>query len=261
MQPVDLRIQIVNYRTKRFLVECLDTLAMGIRAMPETCSVAVLDNASGDDLRDLADRVPGLPLEIHYGKTNIGFGAGHNLLARHGSARFLLLLNPDTRLLRSETLRRLLRRARESEAQVVGLRLVSDDGHTHRWDHGELEGWLARLAARTGNSYWRDRAGSDPVPAAWVSGAVFLIDKTWFDDLGGFDEAFFLYKEEEELCLRLRQRGGRVLYDPSETVHHHVGAVAVKSEHLRASTDYFLEKHFSSRPGYALLKMINALLH
>lgn len=261
MPPADLRIQIVNYRTKSYLVECLRTLSGCVEDPDLHCSIALLDNGSGDVLTDLPPMFPGWPLEIHQGEDNVGFGAGHNFLARLGEARFLLLLNPDARLLTPDTPRNLLRRAEELNVPVVGPRLVSDDGQTERWDHGEIEGWRARLTLRTGNSFWKDRAGSGPIPAAWVNGAALLIEKEWFDALGGFDEAFFLYKEDEELCWRVRERGGQVIHDPTESVYHRRGAVARKSEHLRASTDYFLHKHYRDRIGYGLLRLINRILH
>jgi GT2 family glycosyltransferase len=255
----DIRIQIVNYRTKAFLVECLRTLIPTLAATPIRCTVAVLDNASGDDLSELASLFPEQRLELYQGTRNVGFGAGHNFLSRQGQATYLFLVNPDTQFPQPQTPQRLLRKAQETGAQVIGPRLLTSKGATQRWDHGELDGWIARMALASGNSYWREH--SDPVAAAWVSGAAFMIEKSWFDRLGGFDERFFLYKEDEELCWRLRALGGRVIYDPTLSVMHHCGVVAKRSEHLRQSTDYFLLKHFQSRRGYLAFRLLNALLH
>jgi len=255
----DLRIQIVNYRTKTLLVDCLRTLCWSLGHAEIRFSVAILDNASGDDLSDLPPIFPDLHLEIHQGTTNVGYGAGHNFLAAQKDAGFLFLLNPDTRMLEPRTPQELMRRAEEYRAQVIGPRLVTPYGTTQPWDHGELDGLLARITLATGNSFWRARARA--APAAWVSGAAFMIEKRRFKDLRGFDERFFLYKEEEELCWRLRAAGGTVVYDPGVPVFHHGGVVARKSAHLRKSTDYFLQKHFRHRVGYTVFRLINALLH
>jgi len=255
----DIRIQIVNYKTKAFLVDCLRTLFRSLEATPLRYTVAILDNASGDDLTDLAHLFPEHALEIHQGLNNIGFGAGHNFLARQGEATYLFLVNPDTQFLQPQTPQRLLQRALETGVQVIGPRLSTSAGRTQKWDHSELEGWRARIALASGNSYWREH--SRPVSAAWVSGAAFMIERSWFERLGGFDEQFFLYKEEEELCWRLRTLGGKVLYDPTLSVMHHCGVVARRSEHLRQSTDYFLQKHFHARLGYRAFRFLNALLH
>lgn len=257
--PVDLRIQIVNYRTKAFLLECLRSLFWSLTDADISYGVAILDNASGDDLSDLPIRFPDRPLELHQGTKNLGFGAGQNFLAARGNAGHLFFLNPDAQMLAPRTPQALLQRAVATGTQVIGPRLVTEQGATQKWDHGELEGWIARLALQSGNSYWRERTGA--TPAAWVSGAAFLVEKRWFDDVGGFDENFFLYKEEEELCWRLRARGGTVLYDPTLSVRHRGGVVATKTAHLRTSTDYFLHKHFRNRVGYPLFRLINRLLH
>lgn len=256
---IDVRIQIVNYKTKAYVVECLTSLLATIADGSLTHSIALLDNASGDDLSDIPHLFPTLPLEIHHATTNVGFGAGHNVLATRGDARFLLLLNPDTRFVEARTTARLVQRAVDSNAQVVGPRLVSADGKPQPWDHGELHGWLAQTAMRTGNSFWRRQ--TVPSSAAWIAGAACLFEKRWFDKLGGFDERFFLYKEDEELCLRLRDLGGTVVYDPTISVMHHCGVVARKHEHLATSTVLFLEKHFRHRPGFALLRLLNRVLH
>ena len=258
---VDLRIQIVNYRTKAFLLECLPSLFESLDASADdsvSWEVAVIDNGSGEDLTDLHARFPGRPLEVHQGTDNVGFGGAHNRLARLGQARCLFLLNPDTRMLEPGAPQKLVRALRASGAQVIGPRLVTPRGTTQRWDHGELHGWIARATLSSGHSYWRERATL--AQAAWVSGAAFVIDKPWFDRLEGFDERFFLYKEEEELCWRLRAAGGTVIYEPGIAVFHHCGVVARKSSHLHASTDHFLWKHFRTRRAYPLFRLANHLL-
>jgi GT2 family glycosyltransferase len=198
-------------------------------------------------------------MEVHAIQKNLGFGGGHNLLAKKGDAQYLFFLNPDTRIIESQSIQLLIRRASECKAQIVGPRLVMPSGKTQRWDHGELHGWKAWLTVNSGNSYWRER--KEAVRAAWVSGAALLIEKKSFDNLNGFDENFFLYKEEEELCWRLRISGGNIVYDPTISIFHHVGVVAKKAEHLRKSTDYFLQKHFRHRFGYSFFRLINKVLH
>jgi len=222
-------------------------------------SVAILENGSGDDLSEFDNRVSLERMEIHTLQKNLGFGGGHNYLAKQGDARYLFFLNPDTKIVKPQTVQSLMQRVVESRAQIIGPRLVTERGTTQKWDHGELYGWKAWLTLNSGNSYWCER--KEIVPAAWVSGAALLIEKKWFDDLGGFDENFFLYKEEEELCWRLRAMGGKVVYDPTISLFHHVGVVAKKSEHLRKSTDYFLQKHFRNRLGYSFFRLINKVLH
>ena len=160
----------------------------------------VLDNASGDDLSALAGRHP--EVEFDVAEQNLGFGAGHNALAARHDAAALLFLNPDTQFIEPRTVARLLE-ALGGDVQAVGPQLVSADGEVEPLDHGELHGFRARVAQAAGDSYYRQRDA--PADAAWVSGAACLVARRAFDAVGGFDPGFFLYKEEEDLFLRIRR--------------------------------------------------------
>lgn len=224
----DIRIQIVNYKTKSYLGACLESLVRDVEHSGLQYTIAILDNASGDVLSDMKEKFPGQPIEIIQNDKNVGFGAGHNILAKNAAAEYLFFLNPDTRIIEPNTVARLLQRIKTSDAQVVGPRLVTEGGRTQWYDHAELEGFKAWVALQSGHSYWRERKEVGKV--AWTCGAAFLIERSWFEKLGGFDENFFMYKEEEELCWRLRAAGGSVIYDPTITLFHHAGVVGKKSK-------------------------------
>jgi len=234
----DVAIQVVNYRTRAHLEALLPTV---LADAPEA-RVLVLDNASGDDLSELAERHPSV--EFVLGERNVGFGAGHNLLAARHDAAALFLLNPDTLLVEPRTVERLLA-ALGGGVVAVGPRLVTASGEWDPRDHGELHGFRARVAQAAGSSHYRRREA--PADAAWVSGAACLVSRAPFDAVGGFDEGFFLYKEEEDLFLRMRRAGGRVRYLPSVRVRHDEGAVASREDHMPASVARFADKHLPSR--------------
>jgi GT2 family glycosyltransferase len=126
----------------------------------------------------------------------------------------------------------------------VGPQLVSADGAWDPRDHGELRGFRARVAQAAGSSHYRRR--TEPADAAWVSGAACLVLRSAFDCVGGFDPGFFLYKEEEDLFLRIRRAGGRVRYLPSVRVRHDEAAVASRDAHMPASAARFADKHIRS---------------
>lgn len=248
----DLAIQIVNYNTKSYLIRCLDGLLHDLENASFTYRILVLDNDSGDDLLDLAPRYGGR-VEFHRAPSNRGFGAGHNLLAGKAASRHILVLNPDLEFIEARTVERLLQRADADPSgrrAVVGPRLMNAGG-VQRWDHGELAGFWGWVSERIGGSHWFERA--EPADVAWVSGAVFLIRRPAFDEAGGFDEKFFLYKEEEDLCRRLRAAGHAVFYDPGIRVFHHGSVVASKAEFFDVSDRYFLEKHFRQKGALAFM--------
>jgi len=251
-----LAIQIVNYRTRPELERCLPTLERDLVRSGLSYELHILDNHSGDDLSDLPDRFA--HCQVHQSPRNVGFGAGHNELAtRSPGAAHLLILNPDTEFIQPATVERLLEAlARRPGAGAAGPRLVTEHGDPQRWDHGRLRGVRARIAVLAGDSYWRPTSRAQEV--AWVSGAVLLLDRAAFDRVGGFDERFFLYKEEEDLCLRLRRAGHRILYEPSVTVRHRGSVVASREDPTFAqSIAYFERKNLSSGP----LRQAFALLH
>ena len=240
---LDVAVQVVNYRTARQLVTCLQSVLDDVAPSGPAVGVFVLDNASGDDLSDAARRHPEVAFST--AERNLGFGAGHNRLAAEHDAGALLLLNPDAELIEPATVARLLAALRSDRAvAAVGPQLVSSAGAVDLRDHGELHGLRARVARAAGHSHYRRR--NAPADAAWVSGAACLVDRRAFDAVGGFDPGFFLYKEEEDLFLRIRRRGGRIRYVPSVRVRHDGEAVASRREHLDASVGRFAGKHIRS---------------
>lgn len=248
MQAVDLAVQIVNYKTKSFLEPLIRSILTDLADSGLTFEISILDNASGDDLGDITQKWSGRGIHLYISHKNGGFGAGHNQLARKTAARYLLVLNPDTLFVEPGSIRRLLDTLEQHGAAVVGPRLLNpsrqkrssalgqlapDQLTRQRWDHGVL-----------GLSKWRPRTTHELQAVAWVSGAVFLIERALFVKVGGFDEKFFLYCEEVDLCLRLRQRHETILYDPSVQILHQNGAVAKKfSRYGLYSVFYFLRKH------------------
>ena len=238
--PLDVAVQVVNYRTRRHLEACLPAVVADLAGLDSR--VLVLDNASGDDLAPLAAAYPDVVFET--AERNLGFGAGHNRLAARHDARAVLFLNPDTRFVEPRTVARLLAALGDGVAGV-GPQLVAASGDVDRRDHGELHGLRGRLAQAAGDSHWRRRDA--PADVAWVSGAACLVGRDAFDAVGGFDEGFFLFKEEEDLLLRIRRRGGRVRYVPTVRVWHEGGVVASRDEHMASSMSRFAEKHVRGR--------------
>jgi N-acetylglucosaminyl-diphospho-decaprenol L-rhamnosyltransferase len=246
----DVAVQVVNYRTRRPLERCLASVLGDLAGLD--ARVLVLDNASGDDLSELARRHP--EVEFSVAERNLGFGGGHNRLAEQHDAAALLVLNPDAAFVEPRTVARLLAALGDGVA-AVGPQLVDAAGAVDPRDHGELRGFRARIAQAAGHSHYRRR--DEPADAAWVSGAACLVERRAFDAVGGFDPGFFLYKEEEDLFLRIRREGGRVRYLPSVRVRHDGAAVASRDEHLAASVARYSRKHIRSRAQRLLMPRVH----
>lgn len=238
----ELAVQIVNYRTRRYLERCLETVVSDLQSTALSYEINLLDNASGEDLSDLPQAVANC--RAFTAPANLGFGGGHNLLAGKTDARYLLILNPDVELGEPHCVERLLALvAGDGRVTAAGPKLVLPDGSAQPYDHGRLYGLRAQIALKGGHSYWRQTDVRQNV--AWVSGAAMVLERATFTEVGGFDENLFLYKEDEDLCLRLRQAGGAVVYEPGVVVRHHGGVVADRHQELTGATSYFFAKHYA----------------
>ena len=236
MYTKDLSILIVTYNSRPLIDKLLNGLAWQIDGL--NAEVVLVDNASHDGTADaVAERHPGVHLVRS--PQNLGFAAGNNLAARHAQGRVLLLLNPDALPARGCVARSLALMDGDAGVGLAGARLLAEDGATQpsaRMFPTLMQEAivLSGLAARFPKSRWfgrLDRTWADPARAApvdWVPGAFALVRHELFDHLGGFDERFFLYYEEVDLCRRIRAAGYRVQYWPELRVHH-IGGVSART--------------------------------
>ena len=248
-RSAQLAIQVVNYHTRSYLERCVATVVSDLEPSGLDYEINLLDNASGEDLTDLGERIPAC--QTFTTATNLGFGGGHNLLASKTEAPYLLILNPDVEFLFPDTARRLLEAVVSGPGvRAAGPKAIQENGAPQPYDHGRLHGLRAQIALRGGHSYWHDTSARQDV--AWVSGAALMIEHAAFDAVGGFDENFFLYKEDEDLCLRLRRIGGQIRYEPAVVVLHHGSVVAERRAELDRSSSYFSAKNLPNRRSQRL---------
>jgi GT2 family glycosyltransferase len=254
---VELVVQIVNYETKRYLTRCLTSVVRALDGSPLTSRVLVLNNGSTDDLSDIERRYSGI-VDFYASDENLGFGTGHNLLATKANSAFLCCVNPDVVVTQGDAFERLLAHFADDSVAVTGPMLRTESARPQHWDHGELSGIRARVANGAGHAHWRPRY--ERIEAAWVSGAFLVARRSAFEAVGGFDEHYFLYKEEEDLCLQIRRNNRKVIYDPTVEAMHTGGVIARRSkEYHAASLQYYMTKNFSRQWLRRLLEAI--LLH
>jgi GT2 family glycosyltransferase len=228
-------VVIVSYNSRATLRACVEPLAG-----EDWIQVIVADNASADgSLAAIAD----LPLTALGLARNFGFAYACNRGAEAGSAPSILFLNPDGRI-EPDALRRLL-------AVLDGSDTVAAAAPRIRSSDGELELSLRRFP-RLRSTYgqalflhrllphasWADEVVRDPSryerPGApdWASGACLLVRRSAFEQVGGWDESFFLYGEDVDLCWRFSRAGQRVVFDPAATATHVGGASAPRASLL-----------------------------
>jgi N-acetylglucosaminyl-diphospho-decaprenol L-rhamnosyltransferase len=224
---------VVSYRSAATLRGCVEPLGH----MPGVRTI-VVDNASPDDsVATIAD----LPLEVVRSGRNGGFSYGCNLGAARGDAPFLLFLNPDARIDPTALSRMLSVLRSDAAAALVGPRIVSDNGELawsmRRFPRHRSTFAQALFAHRVlPRAAWtdeliRDGAAYDaPATPEWLSGACMLVRRAAFEQVGGFDERFFLYCEDTDLCRRIWDAGHSVRYVPDAQVWHIGGASSEAGE-------------------------------
>ena len=208
------RVIVVNWNGQRWLADCLRSIDAQQEAGVE---VVLVDNASTDGSVDYVRRqFPGVRVVAL--DRNEGFAKANNLGAKDASCDYLVFLNNDTRA-RPGWLRALFAAAdRNQDVGLVASRLVYMDrpdlidsaGDGYLRCGGAYKMWHGRPAATAPGE--RDVFG--------VCGAAFLIRRSLFEALGGFDERFFMIYEDVDLSFRARLRGARIVYAPDATVDH-----------------------------------------
>src|SRR5438132_1856023 len=210
-------VVIVNWNAGPLLRECAESVVAPGRGLVSGVVVVGNDSSAGSD-RSI-ERLAGVTL-IRAGE-NLGFARACNLGAASGGAEFLLFLNPDTRLLPDSLAPVIgfMRRAESADVGICGIQLVGENGAVARncARFPSAAGFVARTAGLDRvspafshfESEW-DHATTREVDQ--VMGAFFLVRRSVFDSLQGFDERFFVYFEDLDLALRARRAGWSSVY-------------------------------------------------
>jgi GT2 family glycosyltransferase len=250
----DLAVVIVSWRTRELTLRCLRSVEAESALAVET---VLVDNASDDGTVE-AVRAEHPTTVVVANSRNLGFAAGCNAGVTHTSAHHVLFLNPDAEAAPG-ALRALVRFLDATpRAGAVGARLVTRAGEpqfsagrflTAFNQFAEVAG-IPKLGAPRAlrRTYDAEELRGDAVEVDWLTGACLAVRRAAFDETGGFDEGFFMYGEDEDLCFRLRRLGWTVHLLPGTRVVHDGGQSARQAidrmrAEVRASQTAFLRKH------------------
>jgi GT2 family glycosyltransferase len=262
-------VAIINYNTCEHLRACLNSI------LPESPSeMIVVDNASTDGSAEMVQaEFP--QVSLYANKTNCGYGAAANQAITSCTAKYVLLLNSDTRLQAGALQALSIYLDQHPRAAIVGPRLENPDGslqascfpfptvlNTFLWE--DTFGWMIHYVPILRDNYFRTWPHTQPQVVPWVLGAALAIRREPFEAVDGFDESFFMYSEEVDLCYRLYAAGWEVHFSPTATVMH-LGGASTKQHQADmalqrfASHMQFGQRHYSKIHFAALVVVMKSI--
>jgi GT2 family glycosyltransferase len=251
-------IVMLNRNGASLLRKCLPGLAATAYADVE---LIVIDNASIDDSLAVIDAFrPAFPVRLIQNRENASFSAGNNQGVHAATGQLVLLINNDVDPVDPGWLGHMVDTIQATGAVAVGARLVypaSYDGGSSRVSPLSLQHGGVHFRALDGIALAAPTGAGEPADIAWstevrevpaVTAACMLVQRAAFDAAGGFAEEYFYGQEDVDLCLRLREQGGRIVYDGRAVLWHHESAtrgaeaVAARRARVTANRDVFVRR-------------------
>ncbi|MAZ77228.1 MAG: hypothetical protein CMF39_00930 [Legionellaceae bacterium] len=230
---------IVNYNTANEVGHCIDSL---LKQRDVELEIIVVDNASSDSslyvLKHYHDSI-----KLIESSENLGFGRANNLAFSQSTGDYIFLFNPDARLSDELGLSKLASYLKvHQQAGLVSPKIMDESGRRE----------TLPCYVYPGQKHASQNFSHLPGKIAWVIGACMLIPRSVYQAIDGFDESFFLYGEDADLCLRIRQAGYQILHLEKVLVVH-VGGASEKQAHSYDKTlrkqkalHHFYRQHYTA---------------
>jgi GT2 family glycosyltransferase len=249
MPPIS--VLVVTYRTPKLTAAAV---ASALR-VPDVAEVIIVDNADDGETPQLLDALDDERVQYVANDRNAGYGQAANLAVRQSTTDILLFLNSDAELTPRAVAALVDEVERHGCRCLAGARLVGEDGAIQR-SAGLLPGpgdlaaralgmhrlgsWVSRWPVigrlvrrnRLAREYASAEESTEPISTSMVSGAVCAIGREAFLEIGGFDEDFFLYFEDADLCRRVLRAGMPIRYLPQAVVTHIGGGSSSEDYHF-----------------------------
>jgi GT2 family glycosyltransferase len=232
---IDLSIIILNYNTKDMTLKCLESIKSS-DFNKQKLEIILIDNHSSDDslkaFKQFGQNNKDLKFNFINNQSNLGFGAGNNRGIRQAKGKYILLLNSDVILEKDTLLKQLnfMQKNQKYDVSTCFLKLENGrmDPACHRgfptpWASLSYFSRLEKIFPKTKlfggyHQGWKNLETAHQVDA--ISGAFFFAHKKVFDKVGLFDEGFFMYAEDLDLCLRVKNAGFTIAFNPKVKALH-----------------------------------------
>ena len=265
----DLSVIIVCHNGWKRLLNCLNSLNSFTGDQFST-EVIIVDNSSDETIYEIESNYP--EFRFIHNRINGGFANGCNLGAENAAGEFLLFLNPDT-IASEEEIGKLLFAARQNPScNIVSCRQVNENGKENRTTGQFPDIWNLTGFQRTVALIFKARKTNDSLNEIlypdWVSGSVMMLKRELFKEINGFDEDFWMYFEDVDICRRIRNAGGRTALFRNITIEHNHGGssrtnlrvTSITKTEVLISKHVYVSKHFTG-PEQFLAQLVLILQH
>ncbi len=256
-----LSIIIVSYNDVAYLERCVFSLYKKLANFSDW-EIIIVNNDKKQDIYQLP--LDFSRIKVVNQKENLGFGAGVNQGVTKAKGNLLFLLNPDTEIIKIRV-RDVFREFKKNpKIGIIGGKIVNRKNKNKKWSAGQ-EMSLFNLVKNNvglniGKKIWNSK---EKIDCDWVTGTMLFIEKKLFQQLGGFDENFFMYFEDMDLCKRVRLKGKKVIFYPRLKIFHAGGKsynnLKMQKKHYYNSLEYYFKKHYNWL-SYNMVKIMRKFL-
>ncbi len=257
-QNILVSIIIVNYNSFDLLDKCLKSL-IRFTKLKDYEIIVVDNNSTQGKIEDILNQYKGINLIKN--STNRGFAAANNQAIRIAKSEYILLLNNDTEFIEDTISKILDFYKKRNERLLIGCKLLNEDGSLQPSVYQfptilnifSSNFFLYRVfpkSKRFNKYYLKELVIKEPIEVDVVIGAVIFCKKSDLMKLNGFDERFYFYAEETDLCKRFKDLGGKVIYYPNTAIYHKGGGATgnnswFKYKHQAIAYIKYYQKHFT----------------
>jgi GT2 family glycosyltransferase len=238
---MDISVIIPNYKSELFLVDCIKSIQASFSSV--SFEIIVINN----DIIPITKILSFDNIRIVDTKENMGFARACNAGAKIAGGDILFFLNPDTKII-SGDIHALIKTINTSSVGVVSPQLLTSSGVIQPWSAGYEITLLEIISNNIGiiksSNLWKKNTKHKP---DWISGAAMLIKKDLFNKINGFDENFFMYFEDVDICKRVKDASLDIVISPLFQVLHFGGQSSSGTKQQKkfyyTSQDYYFKKH------------------
>ncbi len=248
---MDFSIIIINYNTKELLRNCLNSIFINLKGEFE---VIVVDNNSSDESVSMIKKEFKNKVLLIENKKNKGFGSANNQAVHLAVGKFLFFLNSDT-IINNNILKNIYSKMKNNNIGILAPCLLLKNGEKQKYAYGKFPNLFNSVLEKI-------KKDTNHHNIDWVSGAAFIIRKDVFNKIEGFDENYFMYFEDIDLCKKVKNLNYKIIVN-NETSLIHLGGKSIskgvdRKKLYYKSQDYFYNKHYGIL-SFQLLRLLRKI--